>query len=759
MRAWFVPLVASWVLLAGLAPLDGTTSHSSLELFGEVARAKSPDRPIGPALPSTIEIPLTIALAPANLSRLQGLLLEQERPGSPEYRQFLSAPAFERSFRPSATSIEAVDGYLHANGASHLTVSPDGFGLTLDLPAGGVASAWGVHLDLAAEGPFGLKYAPSGTPEWPANLAPLVSGIDGLNDSTELEAQASLFGQLHRDLATAHRASLSEFVADPNDSAQLAVGSDLDQVYGVTGLFPGAPTPNATFANHEAIATLLFSSYNLTVSRDLPPFDPTVLTQFFNSTLPPAWPQPNISGVPITINGVTAPAPGSLENLSDDSLSEAENSLDLEMAGSAAPGADLVNFYIPQSQFLSVGPSGTPNSDLADAMADALGTALNYSYGSARLVAVSNSYGLPDLNDSLWNVELEHAAAMGVSVLAASGDQGDAPDGQTGRDQGSTPVWPATSAFESSGVLAVGGTSLTLLGPPTSTFESPNPLNLSYDGNITGYSGESVWYTTAGGVDAGSEGGVSTVYAEPAWERGSAAQPTIVNATLEQGASALGRAVPDAALDANDLIDVYANNSTGTYFSIVSGTSASSPYLAGVLAECAAVAGHPFGYLDPLWYRIGSFFGSNPSNSTNPFHEVVNGSNYLFSAGPGWNAATGWGSINATRLLAALDSPAIANFTYSGPSPGLPPPPPPPTPPSSAVTPTLAIVFAALAVGLVFALFVAIRFETEPVQSPPRLTDGPMQDGPRPPPVRSLCPRCGHERPVGSFVCPFCGAF
>jgi subtilase family serine protease len=746
-------LVAALLLLGVSGSANPLELHLATSSAGHGAVFRGAARTLGTPMPSAVLIPLSVALAPTNASQLAELLAQQQRPGSPEYRHFLSGPSFEASFRPSVESERAVVAFLRVNGALRLSVSPDGFGLTFEMPAARVAAAWGTPIELTARGPAGLTYSPIGAPVWPAGLAPLVSGIDGLNDSAEIGVRSALLQQLDQGVHPSRAPTVSDFVSYPNDSAQLVVGSDLDQVYGVSALFPGGSTRNGTFASHEAVATLLFSSYNLTTSENLPPFDPTVLAQFFNSTFPTSWPQPNISGVPVPVDGVTPPAPGSLGNLSDDSLSEAENSLDLEMAGSAAPGADLVNFYVPQSPFLNVGPGGTPEANLADAMAEALGAALNYSYGGARLVAVSNSYGLPDLNDSLWNIELEHAAAMGVSVLAASGDQGDAPNGQTGRDQGPDPVWPATSAFQAYGVLAVGGTALTLLGPPTSTFDPPNALNLSFDSNITGYANESAWYSTAGGLTAGSEGGVSTVYPEPAWQRDSAAQPVIVNATVEEGASTLGRAEPDAALDANDIVDVYANNSTGTYFSIVSGTSASSPYLAGVLAECAAVVGHPFGYLDPLWYQIGSYYAANPENGTNPFHEILNGSNYLFSTGPGWNAVTGWGSINASRLVRALGSPAIANFTYSGPTPGLPPPPPPPVQPSSSVTPTLVIVFAGLGIGLVLALFIATRYETQPPSA------HPGREVPRPPVSRPLCPRCGHERPVGSVVCPFCGAF
>jgi subtilase family serine protease len=717
----------------------------------------------GPALPPGTWVPLTVALAPAHASSLALLLRQVEDPASSEYRHYLTERQFEAEYRPSPGAVAAVEAFLERNGARGIVRSSDGLGLSFAMPAGRLPGAWGLSLHTVARMDGGTVFAPDGVPRWPAALAPFVLGVGGLDDQGTLVARASLLASLGHGRPAEGRVSADAFVIDHNLSAQLYVGSDLDGAYGVTPLFPGGSFPNASFATHEAVATLLFSSYNSTSAVDLPPFDPGVLDQYFNATFPPAWPRPNVSGVPITVNGVTPPAPGTFGTLQDDSLSEAENSLDLEMAGSSAPGAEVVNFYVPQSQFLAVGPGGVPYSSLADTMAGALGSALNFTYGGARLAAVSNSYGLADLVDPLWDSELQHAAAIGVTVLAASGDQGDAPNGQTGRQTGAAPVWPATVAYNASGVLAVGGTMLTLSGVPTTTFDPPAELNLTYDSNITGIASEAAWYTTAGGTTAGTEGGVSGTYPEPAWQFGSAAQPGIVNATVLAQQGALGRAVPDVGLAASNIIDLVAENASGTYFSVVGGTSASSPYLAGILAECAAVVGHPFGYLDPLLYRMGSYYAANPANTTDPFRAILNGSNYLFSATPGWDALTGWGSLDVARLPAALVSPSIAGYVYTGPTPGLPPGTPshPGPVPSAKLTPLLIAIIAALAIGLVLAILIAVRREEHVSPPPPPGAYGyaPSVGYPPPPVYRPVCFRCGRERPWGSTVCPYCGAF
>src|SRR5208283_5881049 len=173
----------------------------------------------------------------------------------------------------------------------------------------------------------------------------------------------------------------------------------------------------------------------------------------------------------------------------------AENSLDLEMAGSLAPGASVYNFYFAASLLTGSGTYG----DAADYLAADLAQALSYSYAPARLATVSCSFGLPDLNDPAWNAELLTAAATGVTIVAASGDQGNAPDSLTGRSDGQWPIWPATDATNTSGSISVGGVSLGLSGSPNAFYNGTGGLNLTYDGADGGISSMSAWYDTLGG--------------------------------------------------------------------------------------------------------------------------------------------------------------------------------------------------------------------------------------------------------------------
>jgi subtilase family serine protease len=716
---------------------------------------------VGSRVPSSVPIPLTVVLQPANGSVLEQLDAALADPSNGSYRHFLSDSQFLERFAPSAANQSTVRDYLVSHGATQLSATSDGLGLFATVAAGELPSMLGVTLvELPSASPTGLQFAPVGAASWPTAIAPMVAAVGGLDvhASTTL---GHLLPTILRDGPRRDPAGPADFVGVTGSPQQLFIGSDFAQGYRVAALFPnGGAGGNGTYGNGTAVATLLMSGYNASLGGNLPPFDPAVVDQYFNDTFNPAWPWPNISGVPVPVDGVVPPPPGPFGPWQDDLLSSTENSLDLEMAGSMAPGARLVNFYFPASVYVS---STAPSyGSLADSFAACLAAALDHNYSGARLVAVTNSYGLPDLDDALWDEELLHAAALGVTVVASSGDQGNAPSNLTGRPEGVAPTWPASVAFATSGVLAVGGTTVTLSGLPTSTVASPSPpeLNVTYDTSIGGIASETAWYDTSQGPGsyAGSEGGISTVYAEPSWQRVSAAQPEIVNATLIQGAPSLGRAVPDISLDASDVIAYDYANASGTYYNVVSGTSIAAPLMGGMLAELAAISGHPYGYLDPLLYQMGSYYAAHP-NSSGALRDITTGGNYLFKAGPGWDPVTGWGSVRADALARALDDPVIAGYNYTGPTPGLPvlPSPPPhhasPPPPPWAVW----LLVVAAAGALTIALYVAVRSESTPVPVPPPGAYGIGRSGPLPPPMRPACPRCGRSLSPWLTVCPWCG--
>jgi kumamolisin len=214
----------------------------------------------------------------------------------------------------------------------------------------------------------------------------------------------------------------------------------------------------------------------------------------------------------------------------------------------------------------------------------------------------------------------QDAAALGVTVTVAAGDNGSSDDPAE-----QTQVhcdFPASSP----NVLACGGTRL--IGD-TSTF------------TITS---EVVWNELASNEGAGG-GGVSDVFPLPSYQA-NAGVPTLASGS-GSGQSASGRGVPDVAGNADPL--------TGYLVVVdgkqqpIGGTSAVAPLWAGLIARLAQATGKKFGLLQPMLYAGVSAGVAQPG-----FNDIVSGNNGAYKAGPGWDACTGLGSPSGSALLTLL---------------------------------------------------------------------------------------------------------
>jgi kumamolisin len=199
----------------------------------------------------------------------------------------------------------------------------------------------------------------------------------------------------------------------------------------------------------------------------------------------------------------------------------------------------------------------------------------------------------------------QDAAALGVTVCAAAGDGGSS-DGVT--DGKNHVDFPSSSPH----VLACGGTSLQ-----------------SANGVITS---ETVWNDGAQGGATG--GGFSSVFPLPTYQSAAGVTPP----------SGGGRGVPDVAGDA-DPETGYQVLVDGQSL-VIGGTSAVAPLWSGLIALLNQKLGKHLGFLQPALYTLPS--------STNAFHDITQGSNGAFSAGPGWDACSGLGSPEGANLAVAL---------------------------------------------------------------------------------------------------------
>jgi len=727
--------------------------------------AGAPVRPLS----STASLSVTFTLENPHAAALASFLEQVQHPGSPVYHHFLTFPEFEAKFAPPTSEVQSVESTLSSAGGREISSAADRSSVSAVFPAASLEKLLGISLVQYGSAAGLTLYTAVGAVSLPTGLADDVRGVDGLSDLATAElASEGVSSTLE---ARAGLGSYSEFAHDNQSGENWYVGSDYTQEYGATQLFPGTGSVlNATYPRSVAIATLLVSAYNSTLNQNLPPWDPAVIHTYFNDTLGPGWPISNVTGVPVLVNTVVPPLPGSYGSENDSTSYETENSLDLEMAGSLAPGASLYNFYFAAS----VLTGSTTNGDAADYFATALAEALAYPYSPQHLTVVSCSFGLPDLDDTAWDAALATAAATGVTVVASSGDQGNAPDSATGRSDGQWPVWPASDAQQGFGAVSVGGVSLSLSGTPSSYYNGAS-LNLTFDPDDGTISGDSAWYdaSSPGGIVAGTEGGVSTVFPEPLWEFHSAAEPNIVNVTIQQGTSMLGRSGPDLAMPGNTTIATVAADGSGNiYFSVLEGTSIAAPVLAGLLADVIAVENNgssgswtSLGFFDPEIYQFASYFATHPGAAGDPFLDVTTGHNYVFSAGPGWDGTTGWGMVEAPLLLSALHNSTLLSYVYAGPTPGL------PTGLSSpSGTIPWPVIFAIFGVGIAVAI-VLVVIAARPSRSqskPPTVPIGAQGSGTLAngvpglpgsyPGATYLCPYCGGIRSAEPVRCPQCGA-
>lgn len=270
-----------------------------------------------------------------------------------------------------------------------------------------------------------------------------------------------------------------------------------------------------------------------------------------------------------------------------------ETTLDLQVAGSLANGAELLVYFAAQT-----------NTGMFQALAAALDPA------KPRPDVISLSWSGPESQYEpgtriAIDSALEAAALCGITVCCSSGDSGD------GVVAGAAPevMYPAANPL----ALACGGTQLVL-------------------GNG---GSEAVWNELEFGAGRSSGGGVSGLYPMPAWQQ---------HAGVASKLPKSGRGVPDVAAKA-DVHHGFPICVGGVLGNFGGGTSAASPLWAALLARISEALDSPLGCIHPLLYQ-------KPYQQA--FRDIIIGNNGTFHSSPGWDPCTGWGSPIGDRLLDLL---------------------------------------------------------------------------------------------------------
>jgi uncharacterized protein (TIGR03437 family) len=304
-----------------------------------------------------------------------------------------------------------------------------------------------------------------------------------------------------------------------------------------------------------------------------------------------------------------------------------ESNLDIEWSNAVARGAQIVYVY---------GQSAYNATQFA--VDENLAPVLSLSFG-----------GCEAYNQASFRAVAQQANAQGITWLASSGDTGAAECDQ------SAPIPQAAKGFAVGfpasipEITAVGGTQFDdAKGNYWATTNGPS------GGSALGYIPETVWNDTplVNGFHAGG-GGASILFPKPYWQTG----PGVPNDNA--------RDIPDISLTASANHVGYQIYLYGAIYT-VGGTSAGAPALAGVVAllnhyltSKSILAKPGLGNINPALYRMAQ-------STNNVFHDITTGDNAVrcalgtpdcveglvgYPAGPGYDLATGLGSIDAYNLV------------------------------------------------------------------------------------------------------------
>jgi kumamolisin len=290
--------------------------------------------------------------------------------------------------------------------------------------------------------------------------------------------------------------------------------------------------------------------------------------------------------------------------------------LDVEVAAGICPQANIVIYFAAWTEqgWLTILDAVVQDSKNDPGV-------ISCSWGFAEDADIWTKQAMIQVNESL-----QEMAHLGVTVCLAAGDDGSSDavlDGAAHVD------FPGSSPY----VLSVGGTTIPVKGGTGPDIGWKEGDGLRNDGG------------------GSTGGGVSAVFPRPTW------QSSIKIQSVNPGAI-VGRCVPDLAANADWDASPYLLVVDGQA-QANGGTSAATPLCAGLITRINVqrVAGGKtrIGYLAPVLYQA---LGAGTIGSAG-CTDIVTGDNTTdknggYSAGPGYDCDSGWGTPNGQKLLAAL---------------------------------------------------------------------------------------------------------
>lgn len=560
---------------------------------------------------------LRFSMTAAQQAALTQLLIDQQNPSSPKYHKWLTPEQFGAQFGLSSADISKVSAWLTSQGFTITGVARSSTFITF---TGTVAQAQkafhtSIH-NLSLDGE--QHFSNTTDAALPPSIAGVVSTITGLNN--------------FRFKTRAHVRSVNANTLQPQYTSSVSGGhyiapGDFYTIYDVNSLISSGITGAGVGQCSTQPAGTVCGDIAIVGQVDLNLADVAAFRAASGLA----------ANVPIVQLYGTDPgtATSATSTPSTNDLDEAQ--LDVEWAGASAPSAKIV--YVNSKDVINISLSQAIDKNLAPIV--------SISYG-----ACEASAGISGMNS--FNQLFQMGNAMGITIVGPAGDSGatDCDYHSATATQGLAVDFPGSSPF----VTSAGGTMFNEGSDANSYWGAGNG---AYSGSAIKYIPEAVWNESSStGLGAGG-GGASAFFAKPGWQTGTGVPADFA------------RDVPDISLNAAFNHDGYLlcaegsctngyRNAAGN-LSIVGGTSVAAPTFAGMLALVEQKIGSRIGNANPILYGL-----ANSTYYNNVFHDIQSGSNSSvcepgtpncpnggsigYTAGPGYDLATGWGTISAYNL-------------------------------------------------------------------------------------------------------------
>ena len=629
-------MIAALIVTAGASARTNGPFNSNRHVLPGTKPSWTTAAPQTAAVPSGRLVHARVWLTPRNAAQLDALAQAVSDPSSAQYGQFISAGQYTAQYAPTSDQVSQVTQWLTQAGLGIDATGPDNHFIAVSGSASAVASAFGTSLaDYLVNGK--QAQAPVADLSVPDSLAGLVTAVTGLSTLGHAMKPAD-FGApdafvnatpCSRSYGDQSARTLPRF---QHQTLPYAVcGYTPDQLRGAYGVNGFGSTRNLGRGETVAITdaydapTLLADANRYAQRQGDPQFSHG---QFQDRSVP----EDASTGDDCGGNGWYG-----------------EQTLDVEAVHAMAPGANVL-YYGAASCF-----DDDLLAQLAQIVHDNKASIVTNSWGDVTFYIDENGNLVQNIDSTTvaaYESVFKQGAVQGIGFMFSSGDSGD----ELANTGYAAPDYPTSDPW----VTSVGGTSLAVDRRNNRMFETgwgTEKYGLSSDG--------SSWNLTVPFL-YGAGGGISTIFSEPAYQRGVVGHVT-------------GRAVPDVGMDADPTTGMLVGETqsfslpsrfgpAGIHYGEyrIGGTSLASPLFAGAQAVAQAnEGGRRIGFANPLVYSLarvpGEFYDVTPQGDPgNVRADYANGQNgddgVLYSVrsfdqdsslttNRGWDDVTGVGSL------------------------------------------------------------------------------------------------------------------